>query len=186
MTDPDACPRYDYAIDDQDRIAHAGGRWDAFARENDSVHLLTERVVGTKLWDHVTGSEVRHLYRAMFAGLRNGAGPIDVPFRCDSPALRRYMCLRMRADRSGAITFTSTLLRTEPREPVALLGAHHTIGTSLLQMCSFCKRAMVDDTWVEVETAVQRLELFEIDRMPRLTHGVCPDCLADFAVRMGK
>jgi len=40
-----------------------------------------------------------------------------------------------------------------------------------------CKRiALSGNEWVEVEVAVQELELFQKSVMPGFTHGVCQDC----------
>ncbi len=53
-------------------------------------------------------------------------------------------------------------------------------GQSLLVMCSWCKAVKVgDDTWVEVEDAVDRLKLFDFRYLPQISHGVCPSCAAD-------
>ena len=47
----------------------------------------------------------------------------------------------------------------------------------LLRMCSWCKKIEMDQTrWSEVEDAVDELRLFERDKVPGITHGVCPSC----------
>jgi hypothetical protein len=30
--------------------------------------------------------------------------------------------------------------------------------------------------WLEVEEAIPRLQLFEQDHMPQITHGICGEC----------
>ena len=40
-----------------------------------------------------------------------------------------------------------------------------------------CKKVKIKDTnWQEVEEAVNYLKLFEKNKLPMLTHGICPNC----------
>jgi len=180
-------PLYDYAVDAHDRIISVGETWESFARENDCGTVAAADVVGVSIWDHITGVDVRYLYRTLFEHLRASPGAVvEVPFRCDGPALRRFMSLHMQADESGAIRLRGALLRSEQRPPVALLNpAAIPADEAFLEMCSFCKRALMDEgDWVHVEVAVTRLRLFEVDRVPSLTHSVCPECVDDFHNRL--
>ncbi len=80
----------------------------------------------------------------------------------------------------GAVEFETHALRVEDREPVPLLARSTTRSTDLLRACAWCNRINVgsgSDPWVEVEDATERLLLFERDRMPQLTHGICEACL---------
>jgi len=43
-------------------------------------------------------------------------------------------------------------------------------------MCGWCKKVEVDGRWFEAEAAVNLLGLFELPLMPRLSHGICPEC----------
>ena len=47
----------------------------------------------------------------------------------------------------------------------------------MLAICSFCKRIEVRTVgWLDVEAAASELELLSESALPRLSHGVCPDC----------
>jgi hypothetical protein len=43
-------------------------------------------------------------------------------------------------------------------------------------MCGWCKRVYADAKWVEIEEAIERLDLFGISKPPDTTHGICPSC----------
>jgi hypothetical protein len=43
-------------------------------------------------------------------------------------------------------------------------------------VCGWCKRVDVSGDWLEVELAVTRLGLFNLTRLPQITHGICVDC----------
>jgi hypothetical protein len=76
----------------------------------------------------------------------------------------------------GRIEFTSQLLKAEKRDPVSLLKASSRTE-EVLTICSFCKKVAVDRTeWIEIEDALAKLKLFNKDRMPSITHGICPEC----------
>jgi hypothetical protein len=40
-----------------------------------------------------------------------------------------------------------------------------------------CKKVeLSENTWVEVEAAVISLKLFERNKLPQISHGLCADC----------
>ena len=82
--------------------------------------------------------------------------------------------------------FSSSLLRSEDREYQRLLEVEETPCDGSITCCGWCKKcALPGNVWVEVEDAVNTLGLFTLEIMPKVTHGVCPDCkshiLADVA-----
>jgi hypothetical protein len=103
---------------------------------------------------------------------------VDLPFRCDGPAVRREMDIRIAAQASGRFVVFSARLREEERreEFQPLLAAETPRGVETLTMCGWCDRFLVDGEWIEVEEAAARLELFALAKMPTISHGVCPDC----------
>jgi len=151
--------------------------WEAFARANDAPDLSPARVVGSSLWDWVSGAEVQHVYRALFTRLRTQPRTLRVPFRCDSPALRRFMELALSAMPDGGVRCEARLLRAEQRTPVPLLEAGLERGEAFLAMCSWCKRARSDGAWLELEQAIAAFDLLD-DAPPWLTHTICDACEA--------
>jgi hypothetical protein len=103
---------------------------------------------------------------------------VEIPFRCDGPALRREMDLRIASQSSGRLVLFSARLRAEERreEFQPLLASYAPRSEETLTMCGWCDQFLVDGEWVEVEDAVARLGLFEMPAMPAISHGVCPDC----------
>ncbi len=109
--------------------------------------------------------------------VRGAAGAVELPFRCDSPAARREMDIRIVPTLSGRLVVFNTRLRAEePREFQPLLDASVDRGEDLIEMCGWCDRFFVDGEWVEVEVAAARLKLFQRDELPAISHGICADC----------
>ena len=164
-----------YALDSADRIRSANAQWDRFAKENDAPALVGEAIFGRSIWEYVEGPEVRHLYKMLMSSAREGR-TIRIPFRCDAPEKRRFMKLEIRPQADNGLELTAVLLREETRPRVALLDPRADRRDEFLSVCSWCRGVLVEHRWVEVEAAIEELDLFG-DAMPRISHGICPDCV---------
>lgn len=169
---------YIYQIDANDRIVQISDNWQAFADENSPAQQTdAANVQGSLVWDFIQDIETHYLYQEIFRHIRQGKSFAPIPFRCDSPEERRFMELRFRALPNDQIEVESRILRTEPRPPVKMLMEDTPRSEKFISLCSMCKKIKVaENTWVEIEEGVGRLKLFESDKMPQLTHGLCPDC----------
>ena len=68
-------------------------------------------------------------------------------------------------------------IREISREAVLLLDPDVQRGEPVLSTCSWCiKACLPNDEWVELEEAVNRLDLFGGGVVPSLKHGLCLDC----------
>jgi hypothetical protein len=109
--------------------------------------------------------------------IRGEVRSVDLPFRCDGPGVRREMDLHIAANSSGRFVLFSARLRSEEqRESQPLLVAGTPRSEEALTMCGWCDRFLVEGRWVEVEEAAARLGLFQLEELPAISHGVCPDC----------
>ncbi|MBE0576622.1 MAG: hypothetical protein IH613_12095 [Desulfuromonadales bacterium] len=169
-----------YQIDAQDRIDYVGGDWVAFARANQAAaSCFPDQVIGRPLWDFIDGMETRHLYHVVLKKVRSLQLAVKLPFRCDAPDRRRFLELLITPVSPDRLQFMSTLLREELRDPLAILLVDAQRSEELIKMCSMCKRieTPLDTCWSEVEEALAALAVFNADRVPQITHGICPDCL---------
>ena len=177
MTGRASNPTTRYRVDADDRIRFVGDGWAEFARENTTGELEPERVVGRPIWDFITHPATRQLYQMIFAAVRSQSREFRIPFRCDAPALRRYMELRIAPTSEGMLEHAAVLLREEPRDPAALLDPSVPRTDEWLSICSWCKNVrLASGEWVDVETAIRTLELFDGDSLPSLSHGICEPC----------
>jgi len=174
----------EYHLDRDDRIVHVSAGFAAFATENGGEQLLND-IVGRSIWQYVSGVHTRSLYADMFEQVRARGREVSLPFRCDSPAVRRYMTLVISPLDGRGLRIVARLDRMEQREPVRLLDPRVPRSGPAIEGCSLCRRMVVPDAgWVSVEQAVARLRLFDEAQMPPITHGVCPACDAEFNQRL--
>ena len=174
-----------YRIDAENRLSFVASAWLDFARENEAAHLSPEAVKGESLFSFIADPETQHLYKAIIDKVRTTQVSVIVPFRCDSPGLRRFMVLHISPLARGAIQFEGKLMREEPREHVPLLDPVRARSEEMIVACSWCKRIEVDEAWLEIEEAVRRLALFDQPSLPQITHGICGDCLESFNQNLG-
>lgn len=164
-----------YRLNDEDQIVFVNDAWDRFATANEGGHLAGGQVLRRYLWDFITDSTTQQLYRDVLKRVRSGR-PVQFHFRCDSPAYRRLMAMKILPGRDRAVEFQTRTLSESDRPPQPLLDVHQNCGDRLLKMCSWCKKVDIGDSWTEVEDAVSRLRLFEHASLPNLPHGICDAC----------
>lgn len=165
-----------HTIDASGKIAAVKDEWVAFARENGAPELVREAVVGRSIWEYMVGRETRHISRLLLEKVRLTGKSLSIPYRCDSPDLRRYMEMEIVPAECGSVEFRSRLLKLERRDPVRLLDPCAARGNEFLTICSWCRRARTALGWVELDEAVKTLELFSSASLPQLSHGMCKDC----------
>ncbi|MCG6969794.1 MAG: hypothetical protein LJE85_08520 [Gammaproteobacteria bacterium] len=167
-----------YRIDANNQLIDVDENWDRFALANDSPQLVRALVVRKPLFELISDPLSGHLYKLLIERVKHTGKTISFKFRCDSPAMRRYMHMEMvRQVENDGVCFKSTTEREEPREPVELLAPHAKRSDDLVIICSWCKRVKVsEDQWLDIEQGIQRLGLFDAEVLPQLSHGMCPDC----------
>jgi hypothetical protein len=162
-------------IDDQDLLVQVDRGFYRFAEEN-GWHY-SDSSLGRSLWDFVHGEELKKLQRMLVRRVRGEAGEVELPFRCDSPEVRREMDIRITSSAAGRLVqFKARVRGEEAREFQPLLDPDAERGDDLVEMCGWCDRFRVDGEWVEVEEAARRLKLFQRSEPPAISHGVCPGC----------
>ncbi len=166
-----------HRIDRAGRIGFVNDDWLDFAAEN-GWHISAMQVLGSQLTDCIAGPQTRHIYNQLIDRVREEGCEARFNYRCDSPDCRRFMEMRINHILElDQVEFRSRVLRLERREPINLvdLSLNKRSG-EILNMCSWCKAVLVDQTWVEVELAVERLGLLADPVLPQISHGICPDC----------
>lgn len=172
---------YRYRIDADGVVVDVGGDWTAFCDDNaGGAGCLPARVIGTPLRQCIADWATWNLYELLIDSVRTRQRPVTVPIRCDSPGERRFCDLRIAPADGGHVDFESRLLRREARDAVHVLETGRPRADDRhLKVCSVCKRAEVaTGRWVELEDAERELRLFDRERLPRVSHGLCPDCHA--------
>jgi hypothetical protein len=167
-----------YIIDKLDRIISVSDNWLLFAQENQAADICHPDVIINKsIWEFIDGIETKQFYEIILKAIRAKNKAVILPFRCDSPDKRRYLELIITPIQQENIEFASNIIHEELRDAVEMLELGIPRGDELIKMCSMCKKVeLSENTWVEVEAAVVSLKLFEKDKLPQISHGLCAEC----------
>lgn len=167
-----------YQVDGNDLLVFVNDQWDLFAKENDGVHLDGLSISRKSIWEFIHDPETRLLHAALLEKVRSGTVLRTLPFRCDSPALRRFMEMDISTVGDGRVEYRCRILKTEARDPVPLIADNARADGPFLKMCGWCKKI---DTgkhgWAEIEDGIRILGLFSANGMPRISHTICEICM---------
>lgn len=164
-----------YRVNAKDEIDFISEDWDRFAAANGGESIFSEKVLHRPIWDFITDLSTQDIYRTLMQKARAGR-PIQFTFRCDAPWRRRFLEMTILGKGGGAVEFRTRTLMEQERPAQVLLDADVDRTDELLRSCSWCKKFLVGNEWVEVEEAIQRLRLFQRRRLPSITHGICDAC----------
>lgn len=169
--------KYRYRVNCEDIVSWVDAWWLAFARENGAPELSAENVVGRCLWDFVDDDATRGIYQQLHRRVRESGQSVVVPFRCDSPNLRRHMRLTILPGADGDLCYESQLLRVEPGVRYRVLEPGEPRNEAFLTLCSCCKRALLETHgWLDLNEAVLRSGVFDRRRVPQLRYTFCDEC----------
>lgn len=167
-----------YQIDRKDLLIFVNEQWDRFAENNDSADLAGINLHQQSIWDFIQDSETKHLHRMLLQKVRSEYVILDLPFRCDSPSLRRYMQMNISPLADGQVEYRCRLIKAEAREPVPFISEEVANGDALLRMCSWCKKIDIGrNLWLEIEEAIKCMGLFSQQRLPKISHTICRTCV---------
>lgn len=169
-----------HRIDRDDIITYVDSPWIEFARENRLPNAVEDDYIGHSLWDFVSGDSTVHLWKRVLEKVRGNQKVILLPYRCDSPDLKRYMSMGLIPLPSNGIEMYNRILSVEPQAPVALLDPSSSRDETHISMCSWCKKILdpVSGKWLDTEEAIKTMNLFNQPTQPEISHGVCDACEA--------
>lgn len=175
-----------YRINSRGEITFISDERRHCALSNDADSLARKDVLHHSLWDFICDETVRTLYREILR--RVGAGhSLKFNLRCDSPALRRIIEVNITPQENGELQFDNRTIWTEERAPAILFNEDAARINNLLIMCSWCNKIeTANGHWQEVEQAVETLNLFELEYLPTISHGMCNVCFEEISAKLEK
>ena len=112
-----------------------------------------------------------------FQAVRCRRKPVAAPFRCDSPAVRRFMELRCFPSAEQSIRIQGRLLKEQMVAAPVVPQADKPGIAALMRVCSWCRRIDSEAAgWIEIDEAARQLRYLETPAPPPITHGICLDC----------
>lgn len=177
----------EYVVREDLTIRSVGGPWDRFARENGVQDLNAGAVVGRRLGDFIADPGTRGIYKGLVERVLAAGDRVRFAYRCDAPDRRRFMRMSMERVGPGLVRFRSRILREEPRPAQPILAPDIPRSADLVRMCGWCKKIeLAGRGWLEVEDYVRDPEVWSEPPLPRVSHGMCPECQAEMLSMLDK
>lgn len=170
-------PLVTYHINSNDVLVYTCNNWDSFALENDAPEMISSNVLGRKIWDFISNTETRYLYKLIFDYVRSLKKESDVIIRCDAPETIRLLNLKISYGSNGLLIIKSFPMKIQRQEYLPLLDRKVERSQEIIKMCSYCKGIEIaHEKWLSLEKALNELDLFQREKPPQISHGVCTDC----------
>ncbi|MEM7204661.1 MAG: hypothetical protein AAF628_30665 [Planctomycetota bacterium] len=164
-----------YTLDSDDRICDYGGDWSGPGCD---ASLEPSQYLKRPLWDLLVGSSCG-LFRLLIGHARDSGKELRFEVRCDDEAHRRRLRTTV-TPTGGQVRIGCELLAEEAREVKARFMARQREGQGKvlgppLRMCSFCNRLRVNQSYVELEEALER-NVLAAHTSFALIHDLCDEC----------
>jgi hypothetical protein len=170
-----------YRIDRHDRIVGFGGAWRSAPVEEAAGAMPVADVIGTRIYDHVSGHFTRRFLREFFEQARRQTATAKRrTYRCDGPGQKVLVEMAAHADECGNIltTHRDVEVVTLPFN-IDVVDVRSRRLASVLR-CSMCNRLqrLQGGPWREPE------EVARPNVVTPVVHTVCPDCRQGVAARI--
>ncbi len=165
-----------YWLDTEDRIVKVNPTWDQFAIANEGgKQLLSSEIKGRRVFDFIMGDQTRMYLEALLQHARFLNRSVSRSYRCDSPALKRFMSMSITPADDNLVQLDHTLLKCEPLEQPIIYRHEPDPQAKALPRCSVCTRLLIKGTWLSPEDA-EILGLLSPGKPLPVTYRICPSC----------
>ena len=161
-----------YRVDAEDQIIEIGGDWDRFALQNGGENAVSERMIGTRLFDSISGDSSKMYADILLRKARVIGTALAVDYYCNSPNEHRHARMKMTGEADGVVLVAHRFLSlhriSENPDGTVLIAPSRWIAP--LKQCLDCKRVQIEDGWVVPEDVPSR-------EGQQYFRGFCEDCL---------
>ena len=167
-----------YRINARDEIIAVNDDWCRYASDHGWEGISAELVLLRPIYNYITDSTTSRLYQYLFKRVRSGS-TARYQFNCESDSHQRVMEMTvMPFGNRGEVEMKARMLsKQEHSLHRADLAEKKKQEAEFLRACGWCYRIDMEGYWLNVEDALAELGVFEFSRLPKLTHGICKDCL---------
>ena len=165
-----------FCINANDTIVYHNDFLTEFTSAKFNCHLLGGKTSHQSLWDFFDDITTEFIYRMILARVRCG---IDVRFNfsCDDTNKQRLFEKHIYLKENSDIVFEVRNLSKKPDSPPDNINEVSVKSSRDLLSCSWCDRIHITgDDWQSVDKAINTLQLFEGQVLPKISHGICGDC----------
>lgn len=163
-------------IDHLDRIVRVGPFWDQFLLDNDGGgECSSSEIQGKSVWEFVLGDPTRIWLNTLLSLARLRKSPVERPYRCDSPHVRRFMQMNIIPEETKLVRMEHILVREEQRVVTVEIHLAPRVAENLYRRCSICCRVDFGGTWTEPDNPPESWGDAPL-RPLQVIYAVCEEC----------
>lgn len=155
-----------YDLDLTDRLTAIGGEWQEFWDRNGGQGNVSEKVIGSLLWNAVSGPATTSYLSQIFYRVRREQIVISQQYRFDSAQNERVFAMKVEPLPKGGVRVGHNLVRDRPHAPGLVRDMPHLT----YRKCSQCLSCNFGGPWV----SHVRVRLAE---RAVAADAVCPACV---------
>ncbi len=172
-----------YRLDTRDRIIEVSGDWDRFAHDNGADELTSYLVIGVPLRKFISGDVTRMFIDTMHARARLSGQPMTIPYRCDSPGVKRFMEMSLTAIGNELVSEHRLLAEHAMHHVLDFRIADEGRPCTWTKRCSMCNRLTAHDGRL-----LEPDDFAETGRTDgkavNVIYHICPDCRGKVRARL--
>jgi len=132
------------------------------------------------VFKHFGDAETRMIYAKIFERVRASGQTVRFQIHCDALQVIRILEARIVPLANAHLEVGFRVLKEQARDPSVILevcGADQPFIT----MCSYCGDLKDrEGKWQALEREITSTDLFSVQSLPKISHGMCPDCAKNF------
>jgi len=170
-----------YRIDDCDCIYEVGGIWQTIDEHNQSEDVCElPSLNGKSVFEQFGDAETRMIYAKIFERVRASEKAVHFQIHCDELQLIRILEARILPLSDAHLEVGFRVLNEQVRDASVIL-EKCGVEQSFITMCSYCGDLKDSDgKWEALERKVTSIDIFSEASLPKISHGMCPDCAKNF------
>jgi len=170
-----------YRIDETDRITYVNPSWETFAKANNGLPSCGfSAIKGHSVCGYFSDAETEMIYQRIFEKVRSSQSSITFNIHCDSVTTVRILKTSVIPLPQNHLELRFKVTKERERDPYILINlAKET--QNIISMCSYCGDLKDSrGNWSPIETEVTNQDLFQHALLPKISHGICPNCKVIF------
>ncbi|WP_072660513.1 hypothetical protein [Mariprofundus micogutta] len=170
-----------YYIDDSDLIVNVSATWESFAAANEGLPECSfSALQGKPILSQFSDAETRMIYSKIFKKVRSAQRVISFLIHCDALDTIRHLEASIIPLPHQFLKVQFKLVNEIKRDPAIVQKLCNT-DDNIITMCSYCGDLKNSKgQWQPIEQEITARDFFQHPALPKISHGICPDCSNNF------
>lgn len=132
-----------------------------------------KNILGSSYFEFIDDSMLIKILEKIFQKVREKRTSFHTTYRCDDEENIRTFSLDIIPTDNDNLKLIHKIIDKKPRiKPINLTKR----SSDIVYLCAWCNRIKIQDAFVEIDDAVNKLKLLEHNYLPEFSHCICNEC----------